>query len=114
MTPLDRYRKHYMVFDYWNDELMEALQSPPQNPKRFRRASTEALAELETMKDLVVDEMAARLTPLIEERAAIDHELQGGGFSASQAPTLVRRLESQTRELQRGFFWRDVEDRLKP
>ena len=114
MTPLDRYRKHYLMFDYWNEELIEALQSNPINPKRFKRASSEALEELRTMSSLVVDDVAARFTPLIEERDQIDRDLQSGGFNTSQANIFGRTLEAQTRQIHREFFWRDVEDRLKP
>src|SRR3989338_4082285 len=96
MTPLDRYRKHYMMFDYWNEELIEALHSSPINPKRFKRASSEALEELKTMSHLVVDDVSVRLTPLIDERAKIDRELQGAGFNTSQANPLGRMLEAQT------------------
>ena len=114
MTPLDRYRKHYLMFDYWNEELIEALQGNPINPKRFKRASSEALEELKTMSSLVVADVAARLAPLIEERATIDHDLQSTGFNTSQANVLGRTLEAQTRQIHREFFWRDVEDHLKP
>ena len=114
MTPLDRYRKHYMMFDYWNEGLIEALQSNPINPKRFKRSSSEALEELKTMSNLVVDDVAARLAPLIEERAKIDRDLQRAGFNTSQANVLGRTLEAQTRQIHREFFWRDVEDHLKP
>jgi len=113
MTPLDRYRKHALMFDYWNDALLEALQSPPLNPKRYRRASTEALGELETLKGLVSDELAARLAPLIEERVQLDRQLQGATFSANRAGAVRRALEAQTREFEQGFYWRDVEDQLK-
>jgi len=113
MTPLDRYRKHYLVFDYWNDELIGGLQSQPLNPKRCRRASAEALAELETLKGLVTDEVAVRLAPLIEERLEIDRQIQRGSFAASQANVMWRTLEAQTRRFQREFYWRDVEDHLQ-
>jgi len=113
MTPLDRYRKHYMMFDYWNAALIESLQSSPSNPKRFKRASAEALAELETMRDLLSQEPAARLLPLVEARAQLDRQLQQGTFNVAQALVTIRTLEAQTRQISRDFFWRDVEDHLK-
>ena len=113
MTPLDRYRKHYLMFDYWNETLIDALQGQSPNPKRYRRASTEALGEMETIKGLVSEELAARLAPLIGERVWIDRQLQSGGFAAHQASAVRQALEAQTREFERGFHWRDVEDHLK-
>jgi hypothetical protein len=113
MTPLDRYQKHYMLFDYWNSQLLAALESSPLNPKRYTRASTEALGELEQLKGLATEEAAARFDPLLEERAKLDHELQRGTFSDIQARTILSALERQTRQIHRELFWRDMQDHLK-
>ena len=113
MSPLDRYRKHYLMFDYWNDELIEALQSQPINPKRFKRASAESLAELGELRHLLSDDVSLRLEPAIEERERINEQLQSGSFSQTQASFISRVLEAQTRQMHREFFWRDVEEHLK-
>ena len=113
-TPLDRYRKHYLMFQYWNDALIDGLQSSPLNPKRFKRASTESLAELETLKGLVTEEVAARMAPVIEGRSTIDRQLQSGDIGEMQVHAVTRDLEAQTRTIHRNFFWRDIEDQLKP
>ena len=118
MTTLDRYRKHYMLFDYWNAELLEALGGARlsvyelRNPKRIKRTSEEALQELELMRDLVVEEVAIQLEPLIAARSKVDRELQSGRISASSTEIVRRALEKQTRQIHREFFWRDVEDHL--
>ena len=114
MTPLDRYRKHYMIFDYWNSDLLESLQRRPLNPKRYRLASKESLGELQALQGLLTEELAGRLAPLIEERTELDRRLQRVDASDSQVPFLQRDLEAQTRQFQREFFWRKVEDHLKP
>jgi len=113
MTPLDRYRKHYAIFDYWNAELMAALETRTPNPKRIKRASEEALGELEALKGLVVDEVSARIEPVLAERAQIDRELRRPGFDGGGADFIKRRLEAQTRHIHREFYWRKVEDHLK-
>lgn len=113
MTPLDRYRKHYLMFDYWNSQLIEALHQLPLSPKRLKRSSTESLGELETMRDLLADDVAARLAPLIEERKQMHQQLTASSFSDSQTSLAWRVLETQTRQIQREFFWRDVEDHVK-
>jgi hypothetical protein len=109
MTPLDKYRKHYMMFNYWNSELISALENKTPNPKRFRRASTDSLAELETLNRLVSGDVSQRFSALIDERRDLDRRLQRPGFMPSQAPAILRLLERQTREIQREFFWRDIE-----
>ena len=113
MTPLDRYRKHYAIFDYWNAELMAALETRSPNPKRIKLASTEALGELEAMRTLVTDDVAARFNPLLKERTAIDRELQSPSFTATGSEMIRRQLEAQTRQIHRELFWRRVEDQLK-
>jgi len=113
MTPLDRYRKHYAIFDYWNAGLLAALEARPLNPKRIKLASTEALGELETMKSLLADEAAARLEPLVKEQTEIHRVLLSSGFDASRSAVVNRRLEAQTRSIHREFFWRKVQDQLK-
>ena len=113
MTPLDRYRKHYLMFEYWNNELIQTLRDVPLNPKRLMRASTEALSELETMRGLVTDDLATRLAPILAGRAKVHHQLQSAGFSEAQAAAVARVLEAQSRDIHREFFWRDVQEHLK-
>ena len=112
MTPEDRYRKHYLIFDYWNSELTDALQHPPLNPKRYRKASADSLTELQALKTLLKDQAAERLAPLIEERVRIVHRLNGV-LSESQAPLVLQEIETQTRQLHRAFAPSDVRDELK-
>ena len=113
MTPLDRYRKHNLLFDYWNGELLDAFQEPHLNSKRCIRASDEALSELRTMQHLLVEEPAARVAPLIEERARLHADLKSGLLDGQRANRAWHVLEDQTRRVHREFFWRDVEDHLK-
>jgi hypothetical protein len=113
MTPLERYRKHYAIFDYWHSSLQSALEARMPNPKRVKLASTEALGELETMKGLLNEAAAARLEPLLKEQAEIHRLVSHPGFDAARADLIKRRLEAQTRAIHRHFFWRNVQDQLK-
>ncbi len=113
MTPLDRYRKHYALFDYWNAELLDELQSPTMNPKRARGASSEALQELKVLQGLVQDAVASQIDRMIGQRAQIDQQLQRGSYAPSQRDLMRRDLESQTRQVHRVLFWRKVEGQLK-
>ena len=113
MTPLDRYRKHSALFDYWNAELLDGLAPQEVNPKKVRQASAESLQELRALQGLLQDELAAGVDRLIAERTRIDRQLQGGAFNPAQADLLRRDVEAQTRQVHRELFWRDVQDRLK-
>ena len=114
MTPLDRYRKHYLMFQYWNSELLDSLGRPPLHGKRSRHASKEALSELEELRGLLSEAAAARLEPVLAERRGIDQRLQGAAFQESQATAVWRQLDAQTRLIHREFFWRKMEDQLRP
>ena len=114
MTPMERYRKHAIMFDYWNDELLDTLQDTHPSPKRLKRASSESLMELEALQGLLSEEKSSHLNQFVEERVKINEQLQAGSLNWSQTSILWQRLESQTRHIQRDFSWRDVEDDLKP
>jgi len=113
MTPLDRYRKHALMFDYWNTELINALGPEASNPKRVKRASAEALQELRLLQRVLQEDRAAQLNPLVEQRSRVDAQLQRELYAPSQRGALRRQVESQTREFERRFSWRDVQDHLK-
>lgn len=114
MTPMDRYRKHYLIFEYWNGELLTALQDKPMNSKRIKHASQESLAELQVLQGLVTDEAAARMAPIIQGRAKVHRRLQGGAVQTVHAIMVMRDVDAQTRQLHREFYWRRMEDQFKP
>lgn len=112
-TPLDRYRKHYVMFDYWNAELLETLGGRDFSLKRLRKDSSEALQELRVLQGLLQEDLAAEVDPLIEERAALDRQIHERLLMPSDVGTIRQRLEVQSRQIHRVLFWREVEDRLK-
>ena len=113
MTPLDRYRKHYALFDYWNAQLLEELQAREPNAKRARDASAEALQELRTLQGLLQDADAAGVARFIHEREPLDRELRRGSYAASGLSSMAQALERHSRQIHRDLYWRDVQDRLK-
>ncbi len=113
MTPLDRHRKHYVMFDYWNAELLGALEDRDFSVKRLRKCSSEALQELRILQGNLQDDLAAEVDPLIHERARLDQQIQQRLLMPSDLGTLRQRLEVQTRQIHRELSWRNVEDRLR-
>ena len=114
MTPMDRYRNHALMFDYWNGELVDALGPTSSNSKRIKRASAEALQELKTLQGVLQDDQAALLQLLINERQRLDTKIQQEAYMPSQRDLMRRDVEAQTRQFERQFSWRDVQDHLKP
>ncbi|HAM39973.1 MAG TPA: hypothetical protein DDX89_08295 [Candidatus Omnitrophica bacterium] len=113
ITPLDRYRKHYVMFDYWNAELLETLGDRDFSLKRLRKDSAEALQELRVLQGLLQEDLAAEVDPLIEERASLDRQIHERLLMPSDAGAIRQRLEVQSRQIHRVLSWREVEDRLK-
>lgn len=122
MTPMDRYRKHYALFDYWNTELLNALSGgsggavlsqSTMNLKRVKRASADSLQELRALARLLDPEGAAKAALFIEERERWDAQLQQDRTSSSGLDRIRRGLEQQSTKIHRELFWRRVEDHLK-
>lgn len=110
MTPLDRYRKHYLIYDYWSGELVDSLGERQPNGKRIRRASAESLAELRQLERLLHPDAALRLSLLIKSQASLDKRLQSGSYQKGEVSSLRRTMQQQKRKVRREFFWRHVED----
>ena len=113
MTPLDRYRKHYLMFDYWNGELSVAMVDRPLNVKRVRRTSSESLEQLQALRSLVTDDVAPRFDPLIAKRAELDRQLQRMSVDSAQAAVVQHTVDAQARQIHREFYWRQMQDHLK-
>jgi len=113
MTPMDRYRKHYAIFDYWNAQLLDVLQGTTMNTKRAQHASREAVNELKILDSLLLEGANTELARWIEERIQIDQNLQRGAYSPAKLWTVRQQLESQTRRIHRTLYWRNVEDHLR-
>ncbi len=113
MTPLDRYRKHYLIFEYWNGELIRAFREQPARAKKVRKTSSEALKELEILHRLLNDDVAVRFEQIFTERAQLDAQLQSGKYFPGEGGSIRRRLQAQMRQINREFYWRKVEDQLK-
>jgi hypothetical protein len=116
ITPLDRYRKHAVLFDYWNGELLKELgetaPNQPVNQKRLRRMSAESVSELKIMRGLVTEAAAGRFEPVLAERERLDREIQSSTVDRSRIGSLRQRLEDQARRIRRDLFWREVQDHL--
>ncbi len=113
LSPIERYRKHLLVFEYWNAELLDAFKQQPVNPKRVQSLSAESLRELQYLRGLLKEETGRRLDPLLAERAQLDAKLRQGLMLSGESHTIQRQLEVQTRTLSREFSWRQVEHEVQ-
>ncbi|MDP3769262.1 MAG: hypothetical protein Q8S13_14715 [Dehalococcoidia bacterium] len=114
IAPIDLYRKHYLMFEYWNTELQRELEGRVVNPKRVRLASEESLTELGALQRLLTEEAGAELAPVIEERRAVDRQLRDKGMNRYQGQIVKKTIDAHGRLMNGRFFWRSVKDQLKP
>lgn len=113
MTPVERYRKHVLMFDYWSEQLLDELARSDANPKRFRNASAQSLEELQQLQALLQPARAAAVEPLLAERRSIDAQVQSGPYHPASLSALRMRAEAQKRRISREMDWRNVQDALK-
>ncbi len=117
LTPIDRYRKHYLMFEYWTGELIRELGrqvgQEPTNLKRIQATSQESLAELEILHSLLNEQAAARMAPLLSARSKADAKLQVR-LDAPRVRLMQGVLETHKRQIHRKFHWRKIEADLNP
>ena len=111
-TPLDRYRMHALLFDYWNDLLLQELNGA-MNLKRARHVSHEALSELGALESLLQEQPAAELAAMKALWIGVDQQLQEAKLVPPNTDTMRRQLERQTREFEHRFSWRDVQEQMR-
>lgn len=111
-TPLDRYRKHALLFDYWNDLLLQEL-TGAMNLKRARHMSKEALGELGVLEALLQEQPAAELAAMKAHWQHVDQQLQEAKLVPPNADALRRDLERRTRDFERHFSWKDMQDQMR-
>jgi hypothetical protein len=113
LTPVDQYRKHYMMFEYWNAQLLDSLVSTSGNAKRVQRASSEALHELRQLVAMVQGPLAAQVQSLLAQREQLDRQLRDSIEDQSQLSLLRQRVELSQRKIHRLMAVSKVEELLK-
>ena len=100
------YKKHYLFWKYWQEELINSLGS---NRKKERRCARAALDELKTLGGYLNSEGKERLAPYIAELEIISKEVLSKKPIGSKLTKLKRGLEKHKRNVQRSFFYKDAE-----
>jgi hypothetical protein len=113
LTPVDRYRKQYMLFEYWSEELLSALLPTSSNAKRLRRASAESRQQLERLVAMLEEPLASQVRPLLEERRGLDRRLQDPVDDFASVSLLRQKVELQQRRIHRLMAVSKVEEQLK-
>lgn len=100
------YKKHYLFWRYWQEELINSLGS---NRKKEFRCARSALDELKALGNYLIPEGKESLAPYIAELESITKQILSKRLIGSQVSKLKRELEKHKRNVQRSFFYKDVE-----
>ena len=110
LSPEERYRRHYAMWDFWHAELMEGLGG---NSKRAIRAVEEGMAELQALEALLVPEKRAQLAGHVERLERLHQELVKGTMSDTARYRWRPELELQQRTLHHDFAWQHVQEDVR-
>ena len=110
LSPEERYRRHYAMWDFWQAELMEGLSG---NTKRAIRAAEEGLGELQAMQSLLVPDKREPLGVLIARWTLLRDQLVQGTMSDTACYRWRSELESQKRTLHHDFAWQRVQESVQ-
>lgn len=100
------YKKHYLFWRYWQEELINSLGS---NRKKEIRCVRSALDELRTLNNYLNLEGRENLAPYIIRLENITERILSRRPRGLQVSKLKRELEKHKRNVQRFFFYKDVE-----
>lgn len=105
--PVDEYYKeHYIFWKSWQEELIKALGT---NSRKLQvRSLSEAIINLNAMKDILGDEKGAALETHIALLEEIDGKISGGYLSSADIKRLKRTLTRQKKEIVREFSYNKV------
>lgn len=104
------YEKHYLFWKYWQEELINTLNSKHSNRKKEAKCSYSALDELKTLSNYLNPEGKKILAPYIAELENITQRLLSRKPVNSRVSKFKRELEKHKRNVQRIFFYKNVEE----
>jgi hypothetical protein len=101
------YKKHYLFWRYWQEELINSLGL---NRKKEIRCARSALDELKTLNNYLNPEGKDNLAPYILKLEDITKRILSRRPVGLQISKLKRELEKHKRAVERSFFYKDVEE----
>ena len=111
LSPEERYKRHWAMWAFWNDELLDGLGA---SRKRTLRAAEESIQELTTLQNFLAPETGAGLAAHIMLLERLRTEADKDLLSGQSISRWRSDVERQKRYIQRQFTWSDVQEHLKP
>ena len=103
---LELYTKRYIFWKTWQTELLKVLGDT--NQKKKQVAAKEAISNLMSMKNMLVDEKGDQLQILIDKMIALENDIRTRRVTKANDVQIRRRLETLGRQIKLGFSYTKV------
>jgi tRNA splicing endonuclease len=103
---MELYTKRYIFWKNWQTELLKVLGDS--NQKKKITAAQEAISNLMSMKNMLVDEKGDQLQILIDEMIKLEQDIRTQRVTISNDVQVRRRLETLGRQIKAGFSYTKV------
>ena len=111
-SPEERYKKYFLFWRSWHDELINSLNAQDGNRKKQVFAARKVVENLEQMRQLLIPEGQKELEPFILAQQDVVQQLGTFRLSPAQALRIKSTLEKHKRRIQEKFSFRHVQEYL--
>jgi len=99
------YKKHYLLWGYWHDELISALEK---SYKKQRVCIDQVLEHLDSLKKYITPEKASLLEEYISRLEKIRKRLYGRSLNDIEKDRISRELEKLKRLIDKEFRYSEI------
>ncbi|MBL7084870.1 MAG: hypothetical protein ISS43_02035 [Candidatus Omnitrophica bacterium] len=111
-SPEQIYKKYFLFWRSWHEELVNSLNAQEGNRKKLISAAKKSVENLQQMRQLLLPEKQDRLDIYILEQKSIVRELNKRRLSPAQRLKIKTRLEKQRRQIQKEFGYSHIQEHL--
>jgi len=108
----ETYKKYFLFWRTWHEELLNSLSAQNGNRKKRVFAAKKIVENLQQMRQLLLPEKQNRLDIYISEQKGIVRQLNKYNLNRIQRLRIKSILEKQRRQIQREFKCRQVQEYL--
>ncbi|MFH1045411.1 MAG: hypothetical protein V1727_00420 [Candidatus Omnitrophota bacterium] len=108
----DLYKRYYIFWRAAHDELIDALGAQEGNYKKRIAAAERVSENLQLMRSYLVPEKQTQLDIYISKQQDIVERVRSQMLGVGEKMNIKSMLESQKRQIEKQFFYKDVSEHL--
>ncbi len=108
----ERYKKYFLFWRSWHEELLNLLDAPDGSRKGRVFAAKKIIENLEQMQKLLLPQTQRSFESFILEQKLLLRQLDKYNLNPSQKSRIRHSLEKQRRQIQKKFNYRCVREHL--